>query len=187
MTIQGNTIIFNHNTKAISKILFWIGLFFVLVPFVVSFIVGICIYSSWKENVLHTLEYTGILFSATICLWVVAFIQKRKQNKGLFISISPQGVTDSKGNLIPISDIDHCHLEYHKLVMSNMTASPTDVGFPEYLVVLLKSGKTRKIKIRSYEAPSHQESLCFHDTANRILNIPYLFTERELVSERVIP
>lgn len=184
MTIQEDTIIFTYHSELSSKILYGLGWVLLLLLFVVELIVGIWIYDTWEEILKSAFTIAGIMLPVVICLWVIAFVQKNKQLKGLSITISPEGVTDSKGRRIPMADIDHCHLEYHDSIPYNKETPRKYSGYPEYLVVLLKSGKTKKLKIRFYDAPSDPESVDFHETANRILDIPGLFTERTVVHEK---
>lgn len=181
MSIQGNTIIFKYNARYSYKLLFWLGWILLVLLFVANLIVDNWRYDTWKEIFLSACKTVGLVFPAILILWVVAFIQKMKQIKKLSISISPEGVTDSKGRLIPMKDIDHCHLEYNDYIPYYKDTPMPYSATPENLVILLKTGKTQKIKIRLYDAPSDPESVDFHQTANRILGIPCLFTERVVV------
>lgn len=183
MTIKEDTIIFTYNAEISSKIFYGLGWLLLFFLFVSEVIVGIWVYDTWQEILTSAFTIAGIVLPVVILLWVIAFVQKKRQLNGLFITISPEGITDSKGRLIPIADIDHCHLEYHDTIPYNQKTPRKYSGYPEYLVILLKSGKTKKLKIRMYDAPSDPESVYFHETANRILGI-MLFTERTVVHEK---
>lgn len=171
-------IILNYNPQRSIKVLFWVGLLMLIVLFLIEVFIGIWDGLTWMENLNNAFIMVEVMLPVSIVLWVIAFIKRWKMEKGLFISISPKGVTDSKGRLIPIADIDHCHLLYHS------TTSATHKSMPavtlEYLVVQMKSGKQKKFKIRNFDIP---ECILDHDEANEQLGIS-LFTKKETVHIR---
>lgn len=175
MPANENTIVFNYNAKNSVKFYFRFGLAILLIMFVVGIVIGFLIHDNWKESLLITLKCVGFVFPVTLLFWIFALIEKRNLKKNLTITISPEGITDAKGRLIPIGDIEHCHLVYQSTTMGTMDNNPSVTV--EDLLVQLKSGKKKKIKIKDFDIPACVKS---PNLANDILGIP-LFTKREVI------
>lgn len=176
MNNQEKTIVINYNARLGSKVLNWLGLSFLVMMFIVGLLVGLFIDYNWKESFQNAFLYAGIMFPVSLVLWLIAFFQRMKQDKGYFICISPEGITDAKGRFISIEEIEHCHLVYHS---STSVSNKNSMAFVtlEYLLIQLKSGKQKKIRMSNYELPDFMN---YYDRINEILGVS-LFTEKETV------
>ena len=176
MNNQEKTIVINYNARLGSKVLNMLGLSFLVMMFIIGLLVGLFMDYNWKGSFQNAFIYAGIMFPVSLVLWLIAFIQKWKQDKGYSICISPKGITDAKGRFIPIGEIEHCHLVYHS---STSVSNKNGMAFVtlEYLSIQLKSGKQKKIKMSNYELP---EFMNYSDQVNNILGVS-LFTEKETV------
>ena len=144
--------------------------------FIVGLLVGLFFDYNWNESFENAFIYAGIMLPVSLVLWLIAFVLKMKQDKGYFICISPEGITDAKGRFIPIGEIEHCHLVYHS---STSISNKNSMAFVtlEYLAVQLKSGKLKKIRMSHYELPDFMND---YDEVNEFLGVS-LFTEKETV------
>ena len=163
MTIQGNTLVFEYNSKADSKMTMQVG----LILFVVPLIIGIMLLSLHvSPGLLNILGIIGAAFLiASVFLIVKAISMKVKQKKEIYISVSPQGVTTPKKKFIPIEKIDNCYVQFEVLEISGTC-------YKASFVVQLKSGKKTSFDFSNYTVPFAWNMENFHEGANKMLGFP---------------
>lgn len=160
MPIDGQTIIFNYNPND-QKYFVPLGLIFLFVPFVIfacSFVMEV----SWFVYII-ALPF----LIASIYMFVIAWVMKRKAEKGVYISVSPKGVTTPKGKFYPIKDIDYCHIQF-------FVAKETGLIFNAHFHIQLKSGKKKHFKFGNYIVPFDWDMKSFPQKVNDIIGIPLL-------------
>ena len=176
MIIKGNTIYFNYNSKGNAKKCFWFGLSVILFMLVLYTAKPSSL--TWKENLSVWFSAFWWMLPVAVLFFVIAFVQKNRENKGLFIGISPKGITDIKGRMISIADIDHCCLRY-SFLSSKLGDQPSPTTPAKLLIVYFKNKKKKKIPLNLYDAPVFKEGYYFHTKANKTLDIN-LFTPCEV-------
>lgn len=166
MPIDGHTIIFTYY-PADLKYFVPLGLVFLIIPAILV----ICVFfdlMSWL--------YASILSSpfliTSICLFIYAFVMKRKDDRGVYISVSPKGVITPRNKFIPITEIDNCYIHFN-------VAQETGMIYKAFFNILLKSGKKKKFIFTNYIVPFDWNMKSFSKKANEILGIT-LFSESEV-------
>ena len=92
MDIKGNTIYFKYNAKDSIKTLFRVGLFVFLLVFVIGVIICICLKLSLKNDWITILSVLFGGLPISLFFWIPALVQKNRDKKELFISVSPKGM-----------------------------------------------------------------------------------------------
>ena len=103
MTMNENSIEFNYKAKSTSKGFFVIGLFFLLISFVLLIV---SFTTESKDTRWNMFVLAAILLPVALFFLFRSLVLNIKEKKKLKICVSPQGVTTPKGKLIPIEDIN---------------------------------------------------------------------------------
>lgn len=178
MDTLGNIIVFRFNPKNSVKRLFWWGTGLLLFEFVaLLLIVGLMSKGNWKEIMEDTLFMMLFGLPIPIILWIWALVRKMKAKKGLYISISPEGVRKTNGKTIPMADIADCHFVYSFKAGSLPTP---DTPAASLVVRLRDKKKPQQIYLDCFEAPILGEVEQFYSTAKQILGVD-IFTKHELL------
>lgn len=163
MSIQGNTLVFEYNSKADSKITMQLGVILLVVPFIIGIVFLFLHVPSGLLNIIGIIGVTFLI--ASVVLIVKAISMKVKQKKEIYISVSPQGVTTPKKKFIPIEEIDNCYVQFEVLETSG-------VCYKVSFVVRLKSGKKTSFDFSNYTVPFAWNMENFHEGANKMLGFP---------------
>lgn len=177
MDILGNIIVFRFDPKNSVKRLFWWGTGLLLFEFVAIFIIGVLLKENWKDNLEITLFMMLFGLPTPLILWIWALVRKNRAKKGLYISISPEGIRESNGKTIPMDNIESCHFVY-SFKAGSLPTPDTPAGS---LVVCFQGKKKPKtIYLDCFEAPLLGEIDQFYSTAQQVLGVD-IFTKHELL------
>lgn len=142
--------------------------FGILAAMLIAAAVAIAVVAIQKGEFLGYL-YAWLIFLALAAIMTFHFIREfRKRNKT--ITISPEGIRDGDGGLIPAGEIDYCFINYRYFRLRTARYEWLDKSF-KHLVVVRKDGKKTTLDLAGYKI-GEKQIVPFHEKVNSLPGMP---------------